>query len=122
MLTDRTRSSPWGIFGGHSARPSRFYRNPATPDEVMLASKSTTKLDADDVVSVQTPGGGGYGDPLERAPSDVLDDVLDEKVSIEKAREEYGVVIGDDSIDEEATAERREEIRDMAANDGGENA
>ncbi len=73
-------------------------------------------------MSVQTPGGGGYGDPLERDPSDVLDDVLDEKVSSEKAREEYGVVIGDDSIDEEATVERRQEIRDMAADDGGENA
>jgi len=122
LLTDRTRSKPWGIFGGHSARPSRFYQNPETVDETVLASKSTTKLGVDDVASVQTPGGGGYGDPLERDPSDVLDDVLDEKVSKAKAREEYGVIIEDDRVNEEATGERRRELRDMTANGGGENA
>ncbi|TKX73075.1 hydantoinase B/oxoprolinase family protein [Halorubrum sp. GN11_10-6_MGM] len=122
LLTDRTRSKPWGVFGGHAARPSRFYRNPGTADEAVLASKSTTKLAADDVASVQTPGGGGYGDPLERAPGDVLDDVLDEKVSREKAREEYGVVIEDGRVDEEATVERRQELRDTAAGTTGENA
>ncbi len=110
LLTDRTRSRPWGVFGGHSARPSRFYRNPETDDEEALASKSTTKLDPNDVVSVQTPGGGGYGDPLERDPQAVLADVLDEKVSPEKAYEEYGVVI-DDGVDAAATAARRRDLR-----------
>lgn len=120
LLTDRTRSRPWGVFGGHAARPARFYRNPDTPDEEALASKSTTKLDPNDVVSVQTPGGGGYGDPLERDPQAVLEDVRDEKVSAEKAEEEYGVVIDDGvdhGVDEAATEGRR---RDAAAEKGGE--
>lgn len=121
LLTDRTHSQPWGVFAGHAARPSRFYRNPGTADEVVLASKSTTKLDPGDVVSVQTPGGGGYGDPLERDPDDVIADVRDGKVSREKAREEYGVVY-DGDVDEAATAERRRELREAAATTEGEAA
>jgi N-methylhydantoinase B/oxoprolinase/acetone carboxylase alpha subunit len=38
-------------------------------------------------------GGGGYGNPFERDPALVLEDVLDEKVSIEAARRDYGVAI-----------------------------
>jgi N-methylhydantoinase B len=45
-------------------------------------------------------GGGGYGDPLERDPGAVLEDIKDEYVSIERAKKDYGVVI--DAIDEEA--------------------
>ena len=38
-------------------------------------------------------GGGGWGDPLERDPQKVLDDVLDEYVSVEAAHRDYGVVL-----------------------------
>jgi len=117
LLTDRTHSRPWGLFGGRAAHPSRFYRNPGT-DEDALASKSTTKLDVDDVVSVQTPGGGGYGDPLERDVDAVLENVRDEKVSLEKASETYGVVVEDGEVDEAATDERRQQLRDSVAADG----
>ncbi|WP_436348675.1 hydantoinase B/oxoprolinase family protein [Natronorubrum sp. FCH18a] len=121
LLTDRTRSAPWGVFGGKSARPSRFLRNPDTDAEVELESKSTTQLNPDDVVSIQTPGGGGYGNPLERDPEAVLEDVRNEKVSPEAAREAYGVELTDEtSVDNDATAARRSELRDTAAADGGE--
>lgn len=121
LLTDRTRSRPWGLFGGHAARPARFYRNPGTSEEEALASKSTTKLDPNDVVSVQTPGGGGYGDPLERDPQTVLADVRDEKVSAAKAEAEYGVVVDDDGVDAAATTALRRELGDAAAvEEGGE--
>lgn len=43
-----------------------------------------------------TPGGGGWGDAFEREPSAVLRDVMDDVVSAEGARRDYGVVIGDD--------------------------
>ncbi len=119
LLTDRTRSRPWGLFGGHSARPSRFYRNPGTDEEEALPSKSTTKLDPNDVVSVQTPGGGGYGDPLERDPDAVLADVRNGKVSAEKADEEYGVVL-DDGVDTAATEARRRELRSTASESKGD--
>jgi len=56
-----------------------------------------------------TPGGGGWGDAFEREPASVLRDVMDEVVSVEGARRDYGVVIGDDgrSIDVEATTRLR---------------
>lgn len=119
LLTDRTESRPWGIFGGRAARPARFYRNPETAEETTLASKSTTTLDPGDVVSVQTPGGGGYGDPLERDPADVLEDVRDGKVSVARAEGAYGVVIADGAVDAAAT-ERCRAARRNAATDGGD--
>ena len=53
-----------------------------------------------------TPGGGGWGDAFEREADAVLRDVMDDVVSVEGARRDYGVVIGDDgrSVDVEATA------------------
>jgi N-methylhydantoinase B len=119
LLTDRTESRPWGIFGGHAARPARFYRNPETAEKTTLASKSTTTLDPGDVVSIQTPGGGGYGTPLERDPEDVLEDVRDGKVSVSKAEGAYGVVIADGELDAAATERCRAARRD-AATDGGD--
>ncbi len=115
VLSERAKSEPWGLFGGKSARPARYLLNPDADDERDLGSKSTTKLAPGDVASVQTPGGGGYGDPLERPPEKVLEDVRDDKVSVAAAREEYGVVIEDGEVDETATRERREEIRERRA-------
>ena len=118
LLTDRTESRPWGIFGGHAARPARFYRNPETAEETTLASKSTTTLDPGDVVSIQTPGGGGYGTPLERDPEAVLEDVRDGKVSVSKAEGAYGVVIADGELDAAATERCRAARRDAATHGG----
>ena len=57
----------------------------------------------------QSPGGGGYGDPLARDPARVLRDVRDGIVSAAKARELYGVVVAADgrSVDAAKTAELR---------------
>lgn len=106
LLTDRTKSAPWGLFGGHSASPSRFFLNPDSEEEP-LASKSTTELDPGDVVSVRTPGGGGYGPPEERDPEAVLADVRDGKVSVEKARDEYGLDVDPEAGTAEPTDARR---------------
>jgi len=70
-------------------------------------------------VSIQTPGGGGYGTPLERDPEDVLEDVRDGKVSVSKAEGAYGVVIADGELDAAATERCRAARRD-AATDGGD--
>jgi N-methylhydantoinase B len=119
VLSDRTKNRPWGLFGGHAARPARYVVNPEGEGDAegegeaeVLRSKSTTRLDPGDVASVQTPGGGGYGDPLERPPEAVLADVVDGKVSVERAREEYGVVVDREerTVDEAATAERRADV------------
>jgi N-methylhydantoinase B/oxoprolinase/acetone carboxylase alpha subunit len=64
-----------------------------------------------DVISFQQSGAGGYGDPFARDPALVLDDVLDDYVSIAAARDEYGVVIAgagaDLRVDAAATAALR---------------
>ena len=51
-----------------------------------LPSKFTMTIGKGDTLRHVQPGGGGYGDPFERAPARVLEDVLDEKVSPEAAR------------------------------------
>ena len=56
------------------------------------------------------PGGGGYGEPLDREPERVLEDLLDEKISPEVCRDVYGVVVVDGTVDLAATAARRAEL------------
>jgi N-methylhydantoinase B len=52
-------------------------------------------------------GGGGFGDPFEREPARVLEDVRDGKVSVAAARERYGVAIDDGEVDVDATGALR---------------
>ena len=83
--------------------------NPGTPEERKMPTIGTMRLKAGDRFRILRPGGGGVGDPLKRDPHRVLGDVLDGVVSVEKAREDYGVVIDLKSlrIDEEATRRLR---------------
>jgi N-methylhydantoinase B len=71
------------------------------------------ELEPGDIQYVRFMGGGGYGDPLDRAPDAVLADVRLGLVSTGAARDVYGVVIGSggDSVDAEATRGRRLELR-----------
>jgi N-methylhydantoinase B len=55
-------------------------------------------LNKGDVYDIKEAGGGGYGNPYERSVDKVLDDVLDELVSLKSAREEYGVVIDPETM------------------------
>ena len=119
LLTDRTKSAPWGLFGGESASPSRFLFDP-DGDAEPLSSKSTTELDPGDVVSVRTPGGGGYGPPTERDPEAVLADVRDGKVSVEKAREAYGLDVDPEAGTAEPTAARAAETDGGVGPEGAE--
>jgi N-methylhydantoinase B len=66
-----------------------------------------------EILFAQSGGGGGWGDPLDRDPAMVLRDVLDEYVSLEGARREYGVVIDPATltVDETATQKLRAELR-----------
>ena len=66
-------------------------------------------LDAGDSVMAVAGVGGGYGNPLEREPEAVHDDVIDGYVSIDRAREEYSVVIDpvNYKIDAKATSRLR---------------
>jgi len=76
-----------------------------------LATKSDGVVKAGDMLIYYPPGGGGYGDPLERDPEMVREDVLKHAVSIESAQERYGVILTPGfEVDEAATKERRREM------------
>jgi N-methylhydantoinase B len=84
FLTDRAKIPPWGLAGGQAARPARFLHN-GRP----VPAKGQVVLAAGDVITVETPGGGGYGDPHERDPEAVRADVRSGKISAERARSVY---------------------------------
>lgn len=106
---DRHRFPAWGLYGAGAGTVGRILLNPdgeARP----LHSKGVYTVDSGEVVSVQVGGAGGWGDPLERAPKAVLEDVLDGVVSETAAHSEYGVVIVDGRLDETGTAALREQM------------
>ena len=106
---DRQRFGAFGLFGGKEGSKGKFILNPDTPEERQLKSKGLDVLSKGDLVSLRLPGAGGYGDPLERDPELLLQDVRDGKVTLESARDDYKVVIDPDTwqIDEEATEQLR---------------
>ena len=105
---DRSVFSAWGLQGGGPGRTSRFARNPGTPAAFELGSTDVVLCDPGDVILVQGPGAGGYGDPRLRAPDAVQTDVRRGLLSIEAARTDYGVVLTPMlEIDEPATRRQR---------------
>ncbi len=99
---------PEGLFGGYPGRKAYFLVNGVDGNPYGL-----TQFGPGDVVTIDVPGGGGYGDPLERDPELVQHDVFNQYVSIEKAREDYGVVIDDKTmnLDLEATEKLRSSLK-----------
>ena len=98
--TNRSETSkfpPKGVLGGRPGAPSRgsgSIRADGTVED--LPSKITNvSIHAGDLIWMSEPGGGGYGDPLDREPERVLEDLLDEKISPEACRDVYGVVVVD---------------------------
>lgn len=112
ILSDKALHAPWGLFGGAEARPARYVLNPDAAGARELPSKITFQMAPGDVVSVQTPGGGGAEAPLERDPARVAADVAQGKISVERALSVYGVVVDPVShvLDEAATIAARTEI------------
>jgi N-methylhydantoinase B len=111
ILSDKARFAPWGLFGGGAARPAKYVLNPETPGARELPSKITFQLAPDDVVSVQTPGGGGTRSALERAPEAVARDVGLGKIAAERARAVYGVVVDPATLALDAAATAAERAR-----------
>ena len=112
-LGDRHKFHPWGLEGGQEGAAGAFYRVAVADGSVTQMGHKTTSfpMKKGDIIRVTTPGAGGYGNPMEREPAKVLQDVMEDKVSVEAAKELYGVVITSDGInytvDEQATAALR---------------
>lgn len=83
---DRQKFPPFGVLGGADGGMGSIEINGKR-----AKSKGVDQLKAGDVVTLRTPGAGGYGDPRKRDPELVRNDVRDGKVSPESARRDYGV-------------------------------
>ena len=109
---ERCRFEPWGLGGGRAAGCTQAWLNYGRPGEQSLGRVDILRLDPGDVVTIQSTGGGGYGDPLERDPQAVLQDVLSDLLSPRTAAAEYGVLVVDGAIDVSATRELRLRMRE----------
>jgi N-methylhydantoinase B len=100
---------PWGLLGGGEGSVVRVYTD--TDDGTTEIDRSWQNLSLSDgeTYRQESGGGGGVGDPLERDPERVSEDVRNGYVSRETATETYGVAFEGDSldVDEERTAARR---------------
>ena len=111
--TERRALRPWGLRGGSPAGPSDCRIVAPDGEDRALPTKVTLRAEPGTRVVLRTAGGGGYGPAMERDPEKVLQDVEQGLVSVRRAAEEYGVVIGGKPlrIDEEGTARLRERWR-----------
>ncbi len=108
VRSDRRFHPPYGIEGGEAGAPSSNMIGSAGGERAVAPMPmEALKLQRGDVFHHVSAGGGGSGSPFERDPALVLDDVLDEKVSLEAARERYRVIIVEGRVDEQATAAAR---------------
>ena len=114
---DRHLDAPRGIFGGHDGVPARVTKVSAGGGESLPAKVTGFPCLAGEVIRIEAPNAAGYGDPLEREPGLVREDVLDGFTTLELARDAYGVIIDDATleVDAGATAARRLELRQTTA-------
>lgn len=99
---------PEGLFGGKPGAKAQFLVNGVPGNPFGL-----TQLKPGDVVTIDAAGGGGCGNPLDRDPDTIARDVIEGYVSLEKAREDYGVVINPQTlkVDEEVTGRLRDSLK-----------
>lgn len=111
LRSDRRDHLPSGCFGGLPGSPSVSYLNingqnnmlSTMPMETIVVSKGSS-------LTHIAAGGAGYGNPLERSPSRVLEDVIDERIDRDFAEKIYGVIVEDNSINEIATQALRSQM------------
>jgi N-methylhydantoinase B len=112
---DREKFPPYGIAGGTNGGPFRLILNYGSPQEKDLGMfASNVPITTKDDVYFVSAGGGGYGNPLERDPQKVLDDVLDRFITLKTAREVYGVsikVYDEDTLDYRIDMEETKKLR-----------
>ncbi|ADB50557.1 hydantoinase B/oxoprolinase family protein [Conexibacter woesei] len=100
-----------GWVGGYEGAGNFIVVNEGEPDEMIAGELGIAHVAYDPAKTIfaQSGGGGGWGDPLDRDPAAVLDDVLDEYVSLDGAKSDYGVVVdaATRTVDAEATERER---------------
>lgn len=110
LLGDRGKHAPWGIGGGGSAEPTRFTTETADGwvAPPMVSKATGIRLAAGKRLRLESPGGGGFGDPLARDAALVARDVRLGYVTAAAARRDYKVVVSTDgTVDAAATSRLR---------------
>ena len=90
IMAERNKNKPWGLAGGHGGAVGEYILVRSDGSETKLPSKCTISILRGDTLIIRTPGGGGYGDPKNRSPEALKEDVLNGLISRETARESYG--------------------------------
>lgn len=90
---DRQKHAPWGLQGGASGAPGRIVINLGQEGERIPQSGKTSGvvLNDGDLLTIITPGGGGFGPPEARDQAAIVQDLYDDVLSQEKAVHDYGV-------------------------------
>lgn len=102
---ERSVTPAWGLFGGRDAVGPDVVVNPGREDERHMLKVNAHALAPGSVVELRTGGGGGFGNPAERDPERVREDVRDGFVTLEAAARDYGVVLDPDTLE---VVERRQ--------------
>ena len=115
---ERMLFQPWGVHGAGPGQPARLTLYPADGVARPLGKIDLLSVGPGDELLLQTPGGGGWGDPLLRDPQAVADDVSNQLLSSAAAAAQYGVVLTAGGIDHAATAALRQAPRTAVASFG----
>jgi N-methylhydantoinase B len=111
---NRFHFRPWGVRGGEEGRLATVTFNPGTSNEKQIGKINVLKMAKGEVVSIVTPAGGGFGDPLERGAETIASDVRGGLLSAAKAESDYGVVLlSDGRVSVAETEARRLEMREL---------
>ena len=113
LRSDRQKYLPYGLHGGQSGKPSISQMNRNDGDLETLPSKGLFQMQRGNVFHHITAGAAGWGDPLDRDVNNILEDVVNEKLSPEYVRREYSVVVerNSDGITWEINFEATEQLR-----------
>ena len=113
LRSDRQKYLPYGLHGGQSGKPSISQMNRNDGDLETLPSKGLFQMQRGNVFHHITAGAAGWGDPLDRDVNNILEDVVNEKLSPEYVRREYSVVVerNSDGITWEINFEETEQLR-----------
>ena len=111
IRSDRQRHPPFGLMSGLPGGLSRNTVSRISGEEEAFPPMFSDGLASGELYHHVQAGGGGWGDPLQRDPRRVADDVRNSKVGRKAARERYGVILDEHlGVDEEATASTRREM------------
>jgi len=114
VLAEKAVLPPFGVCGGAAGATNRFWvrrgDRPIQPSP-LPGKVGAFPIEPGDVVVMESSGGGGFGDPLERDPARVAADLAEGYVTPAGAERDYGVVCRAGRVDEAATRARREALR-----------